>query len=192
MTENNLIKRIGNTGLYVVGGDITQIPTDAIMTAINSEGIWFGGINGTDGAIRRVAGNHYHAQAGAKMPLSDLQTIVAKGGTKYHQGKFNDVVFVVDDLQSSLEQVIYKGLETANQEGYYKLLLPAIRMGVMAGIVEKTSEEVILRIKNGIDAFMSKYGKSTQLEDITFVIYGNIEAAKKLSSDLRDIENSKN
>jgi O-acetyl-ADP-ribose deacetylase (regulator of RNase III) len=189
MEESNLIKRMGNTGLYVVGGDITQIPTDAIMTAINSGGLWFGGI---DSAIQKVAGNHYHAQAGANMPLSDLQSLVAKGDKANHRGQFNDVVFVVDDLKSPLELIIYQGLETANQEGYHKLLLPAVRMGVMAGVVEKTSEEAILRIKNGINAFMGKYGKTTKLEDITFVIYGNTETAKKLSSGLKDIENSKN
>ena len=41
--NENLVKRIGKTGLYVVQGDITQIPTDAIMTAINSGGyvVWW-------------------------------------------------------------------------------------------------------------------------------------------------------
>ena len=111
--SENLVKRIGKTELYVVLGDITQIPTDAIMTAINSGGLWFGGI---DGAIQRVAGNHYHAQAAEAMPLSDLQTVVARGNASKHMGKFNDVVFVVDDLESSLDKVVYTGLEAAHQE----------------------------------------------------------------------------
>ena len=44
-------------------GDITRTATvDAIVTLINSGGMWFGGV---DGAIQRVAGGQYHAQAGA-------------------------------------------------------------------------------------------------------------------------------
>lgn len=42
-------------------GDITRMASvNAIVTLINSEGAWFGGV---DGAIQRVAGGQYHAQA---------------------------------------------------------------------------------------------------------------------------------
>ncbi len=185
----NLVNKIGNTELYVINGDITQIPTDAIMTAINSGGLWFGGIDRT---IQRVAGGRYHSQAAARMPLSNLQSIVAKGNKANHNGQFNDVVFVVDNLQSPLEQVVYKGLETADKESYKKILLPAIRMGVMAGEVEKTPEEAVSRIGEGINSFMKKYGKNTQLKNITFVIYNDMKTAEKLAAGLRNIENSKN
>ena len=30
-----------NTLIHAIEGDITQIPTDAIVTAINSGGLWF-------------------------------------------------------------------------------------------------------------------------------------------------------
>jgi len=46
------------TRLYVVQGDITKITADAIVTPINSEGCWEGGI---DFAIQRAAGDFYHA-----------------------------------------------------------------------------------------------------------------------------------
>jgi len=187
MEEKRLVKRIGRTKLYVVEGDITQIPTDAIMTAINSGGMWFGGI---DGAIQKVAGNTYHSQAGAKMPLKNLQVVVAKGDKKRHNGQFDDVIFVVDDLESPLEDVIYTGLETANKEGYSKLLLPAVRLGVMRGVVEKTPTEAITRISKGINTFMTQYGAKTKLEDITFVIYNDFEITSGLTSGLKAIENS--
>ena len=116
--------------IYAVEGDITQIPADALMTAINSGGLWFGGI---DGAIQRVAGNMYHNQASQAAPLNNLQTVVARGSGK-HKGKFRDVVFVIDDLKSPLDKVVYAGLEAASNEGYTSLLVPTIRMGVMAGV----------------------------------------------------------
>ena len=182
--NENLVKRIGKTGLYVVQGDITQIPTEAIMAAINSEGMWFGGV---DGAIQRVAGNHYHSQASKAMPLRDLQVIVAKGNASKHRGKFNDVVFVVDDLESSLDKVVYTGLETAHKEGYGQLLIPTIRMGVMAGAVEKTPEETIARLGQGIERFIQTYGNQTKLDNLTFVVYRDPNTAGQLTTGLGKI-----
>jgi O-acetyl-ADP-ribose deacetylase (regulator of RNase III) len=40
--------------LSVISGDIAQVKSDAIITAINSGGAWFGGI---DRVINNVAGN---------------------------------------------------------------------------------------------------------------------------------------
>lgn len=176
---DGLIKKVGNTELYVVQGDITRIPTDAIMTAINSEGLWFGGI---DGAIQRVAGNQYHKQAEKSMPLANLQTIVAKGNKRLHKGQFNDVVFVVDDLASSLDKVVYAGLEAAHNAEYGKILVPAIRMGVMAGAVEKTPEETVRKLGSGISDFMKSYGPKTKLENITFVVYNDMRTLSQLTT----------
>ena len=102
------IRKIGSLKIQVIDGDITQTPADAIMTAINSGGMWFGGV---DGAIMRAAGNSYHAQASEAMPLSDLDVVVAKGDRARHQGQFDNVVFVVDDLLSPLDKITYNGLE---------------------------------------------------------------------------------
>lgn len=178
---NDLIKKVGNTGIYVSQGDISRIPADAIITAINSGGLWFGGI---DGVIQRVAENHYHAQAGANMPLTDLQTIVARGNRKDHQGEFDNVVFVVDDLQSHLDNVVYKGLEVASNECYQNVLLPTIRMGVMLGAVEKTPEEAIERMSNGVREFMQKYGSSTKIKNLRFVVYNDANTANMLGKGL--------
>jgi O-acetyl-ADP-ribose deacetylase (regulator of RNase III) len=178
---DNLVKRIGKTELYVVEGDITQIPADAMMTAINSGGMWFGGI---DGAIQRVAGGMYHSQAADRMPLSDLQVVVAKGDRNLHRGQFNDVVFVVDDLRSPLSKVMYAGLEAAHNQGYDSLLIPAIRMGVMAGAVEKTQEETFAQISEGIDKYMRTYDGNSKLTNLTFVVYKDPSVTKQLRSGL--------
>ena len=182
--DENLVKITGKTGLYVVQGDITQIPTDAIITAINSSGEWFGGV---DGAIQRVAGNQYHAQAAQSMPLRDGQVVTAKGDASKHRGKFNDVVFVVDDLESSLDKIAYVGLEAAHKEGYGQILIPAMRMGVMAGVVEKTPEETIIRLGQGIERFMHTYGNQTRLANLTFVVYSDPNTASQVTTGLGKI-----
>ena len=181
--EHNPINKIKNTNLYLVQGDITQIPADAIMTSINSGGLWFGGI---DRAIQGVAGTYYHGQAAAQMPLRDLQTVVAKGDDYYqNRGKFKDVIFVVDDLRHPVDDVVYAGLESAHKEGYKTLLIPAIRMGVMAGVVEKTSLETVLGIRKGVDRFMDKYDGTTKLEDLIFVVYRDPTSIKQLEEGFK-------
>jgi len=181
---NDLIKKIKNIGIYVSQGDITQIPADVIITAINSGGMWFGGI---DGAIQRVAENHYHNQAKEAMPLSDLQTITAKGDRENHNGRFDNVIFVVDDLQSPLDNVIYTGLERASLETYQKILIPTIRMGVMLGAVEKTQKEAIDRMSNGVREFINKYSSKTNIKDLRFVVYDDFNTATQLGNSLKEI-----
>ncbi len=162
--------------IQVVEGDITQIPADALMTAINSERMWYGGI---DRAIQRVAGDMYHSQANKISCLNNLQTIIAKGTGK-HRGQFRDVVFVVDDVISSLNKVIYNGLEAANTQGYESLLIPTIRMGVASNIMENTPEEAIEEMINGLNNFKDKYSTKTNLSDIKIVVYKNPELVKNI------------
>jgi len=181
--ERKFINKIKNTNLYLVQGDITQISTDAIMTAINSGGLWFGGI---DRAIQGVAGDYYHSQAAAQMPLKDLQTIVAKGGDYYqNRGKFKDVIFVVDDLRHPVDDIVCAGLDSAHKEGYKTLLIPAIRMGVMAGVVEKTPLETVSKIRKGVDRFMEKYNGTTKLENLVFVVYKDPDSIKQLEEGFK-------
>jgi O-acetyl-ADP-ribose deacetylase len=183
----SLEKRIVSTNIdtpdyQIVEGDMTQLPVDAIMTVINSGGMWFGGI---DGAIQRVAGNQYHSQAASRMPLRNLDVVVAKGRGS-HRGQFKDVIFVVDDLQSPVNDVIYKGLEAANDEGYETLAIPAVRMGVMAGAVEKTPKETVSKIALGMKSFRDDYGKDTTLKQVFFVVYKDPQTVKYLQQGFRN------
>lgn len=171
--ENN----IGNIGIRIVriSGDITMIASDAIITAINSGGLWFGGI---DGAIRRVAGNMYHAQVSGKK-LINLEVIVARGDHNHHIGKFDNVVFVVDDLKSELRGVIARGLEEADNAGFKNVTIPAIRTGVMLGAVEKSLEQVVDEYVKGIMRYVGRKRVIKKqvpgIQAITFVTYNNPE-----------------
>lgn len=169
--------------LFVIKGDITRtVPVEAIVTLINSDGMWFGGV---DGAIQRVAGRHYHAQAGVVLNTSGLinaQSVVAKGDQAYHNGSFDNVVFVVDDLQSPLNELVYTALQTAKREGYSSVALPLMRTGVMLGLVEPDVRTVVQQMRLGIDRFLEEGDVNM---DIYIVVYGEPEAVKMLSGTMK-------
>lgn len=167
---------VDNIGIRIVriSGDITRVDSDAIITAINSGRLWFGGI---DGAIQRVAGNIYHNQA-MNEELINLKVIVARGDHNNHKGKFDNVVFVVDDLKSELRGVIARGLEEADVAGFKKVTIPAIRTGVMLGAVEKSLEQVVDEYMKGIKRYVGRKrakGQVPGIQAIAFVTYNNPE-----------------
>lgn len=167
---------VDNIGIRIVriSGDITKIDSDAIITAINSGRLWFGGI---DGAIQRVAGNIYHDQT-MNEELINLKVIVARGDHNNHKGKFDNVVFVVDDLKSELRGVIARGLEEADAAGFKKVTIPAIRTGVMLGAVEKSLEQVVDEYMKGIKRYVGRKrakGQVPGIQAIAFVTYNNPE-----------------
>ena len=159
--------------ILVETGDVARVKADALITAINSGGMWFGGI---DGVIRRVAGDLFHRQAAYAMPLSDGQTVVAKRVT-VHAGDFGDVIFVVDDLKQPLRNVIYAGLKAAAEAGCKSVSLPMIRMGVMLGAVEKSKEEAVIEMSAAVDEFLTE---PNGLEQIVFVVYNDPETEELL------------
>ena len=165
----------------VKSGDITQTPSDAVITAINSGGMWFGGI---DGAIKRVAGNIFHAQVAKALPLKHGSIVIAKAGGKPHQGRFSSVVFVIDDLESPLSDVVRNGLTAAAKAGFKSVTLPTIRMGVMLGTVEKTPEQTIQEMVRGVKLFTEKGGTVNQ---ITFVVYNDPVTQEILQQKLAEM-----
>ena len=169
--------QVASPRIHVHAGDITQHPVDGLITAINSGGMWFGGI---DGAIQRAAGNQYHAQAGARLAsLKHGSAFVARQVAK-HRGTFRDVVFVTDDLKGPVRDIVLAGLEQAHAAGMASVSLPAMRMGVMRGVVEKTPQETAAGIMAGVDQFIAKHGHATSLKDIHFVLYNDQASAHEL------------
>lgn len=172
--------------VYLTAGDITRRPTaDAIITLVNSEGLWFGGV---DRAIQAVAGNHYHQQLRymlQKKGLSDGQVVIADGNAYEHQGTFHNVVFVVDDLQQPLNNLVLTGLQAAEKKQYSSVALPLMRSGVMAGVVEKTIHDVVKQMKQGIERFQQKNPNSSM--NITVVVYDNSEAVNLLGQTIAQL-----
>ena len=165
----------------VQGGDISSVRADALVTAVNSSGMWFGGI---DGVIRRTAGNMFHGQLAHK-PLGDGEAIYAPAPSG-HDGGFRDVVFVVDDLRQPLRKVVLAGLSCAEQEKLSLISLPALRTGVMAVKYEKTIEEALDETVEAIRIFEDM--QPSYVRRIQLVVFQNQEIeeylAKKLSERL--------
>lgn len=170
---------MAKTSVSVVSGDIARVKADALITAINSGGMWFGGI---DGVINRVAGNLFHRQAAKAMPLTDGQTVVAKSNGHAHNGAFTNVVFVVDDLKRSIVEIVYAGLEAADKAGFASVTLPTIRMGVMLGVVEKSAEEAVVGMGVAVRNFLKK--NPTSVKTITFVVYNDQRVQSLLQDNL--------
>jgi len=163
--------------VQVNSGDIARFPADALITAINSGGMWAGGI---DGVIVRNAGDSFHKQAAAAMPLSHGQVVIAKGNGG-NRAAFKDVVFVVDDLQGRLSDIVYNGLVGASKAGYTAVALPTIRMGVMLGVVEKSTEEAVNEMVDAVRRFNAD-NPQTSIETITFVVYNDKATQSLLQS----------
>jgi O-acetyl-ADP-ribose deacetylase (regulator of RNase III) len=160
---------MSKVSVSVVSGDIAQVKADALITAINSGGMWFGGI---DGVIMRAAGNYFHQQAKRAMPLTDGQTVVTYDNGCVHHGVFTSVVFVVDDLKRPLHEIVYNGLKSASDAGFKSVSLPTIRMGVMLGLIETSVNEAVGEMAKGVKKFITE-SPDTSLKSITFVVYNN-------------------
>lgn len=154
------------TTVNVVDGDITQVQTNALITAINSGGMWFGGL---DGAIQRSSGSMFHEQAYAAMPLSDGQIVYAPE-QRPHNGKFEAVLFVVDDLQLPLYDLITRALEATMNHELMSVNIPTIRTGVMAGVCEPRSH-ALGYLARAVNDFTAEHPNA--IDEINIVAYGN-------------------
>lgn len=160
------LKEAKLTNVNVVDGDITQIEADALITAINSGGMWFGGL---DGAIQRSSGSMFHAQAQAAMPLTDGQVVYAPEQGS-HNGKYGAVLFIVDDLQKPLYDLITIALGAAANHEFMSVNIPTIRTGVMAGAYEPRSQ-ALSDLARAINDFVEKH--PNKLDEINIVVYSN-------------------
>ena len=162
----------------VSSGDITTVSCDGLITAINSGGMWFGGI---DGAIQRSAGNMFHAQAAARMPLADGDVVYAQASDG-HRGLFGSVVFVIDDLQRSLREVVLAGLHEADRQRLSVVALPSLRTGVMAGVYEQTVEEALDETVAAIKRFTTS--EPQHVRELKVVVFNDAPSVSYLKAAL--------
>ncbi|MDO8507264.1 MAG: hypothetical protein Q7S53_01715 [bacterium] len=169
-----------NLNVQVTSGDIASVKADALITAINSGGFWFGGI---DGVIMNTAGNMFHNQAALalKEGLEDGQAIAVHAELQ-HDGEFGDVIFVIDDLQQPLRNIVKAGLEAADHAGYETVTIPTIRMGVMKNQVE-SPDKAIKEMVIGILTFEAN-GWYNHLKEITIVVYNDPSTEALLREEL--------
>lgn len=168
-TEVKDTKSVGGApNITVATGDLTQIEADAVMAPINSKGAWSGAI---DDAITRAGGGQFHQQAADKLGhLNDGDSLVARK-KEDHQGKFDDVVFVVDDFQKPLNELVTDGLRAAEKAGMKSIAIPTMRMGLVGSLASPDSSAKKLdQLAQGVKDFYAD-GESHTLNDITLTAY---------------------
>lgn len=158
--------------VQVFQGDIAQVPVDALIAAINSGGMWFGGI---DGVIRRCAGPQFHNQAADALDFDRNTKVVVAPWRYRHEGQFQNVVFAIDDVNEPLEDVVRRGLDAAALAGFKTVSMPAIRLGVMKDL-GGTQAEKVRDIVNAIREH--EKAMENPLREITIVIYDDSALAQ--------------
>ncbi len=108
--------------------------------------------------------------------MSQCDTFIAYGNGS-HNAQFDNVVFVIDDLQGPLRDVVTSGLKASADAGFRTVTLPTMRLGSALGLVESSTEEVVEEITAGVRNFQSS---DRSLESIAFVVHGNMELVRLL------------
>lgn len=162
----------------VLDGNIATVKADGLITAINSSGMWFGGI---DSVIGGFAGSQYHNQLADALRLNpNLQAFVAAKHSP-HSGSFERVVFVIDDLNEPLNVIVRRGLTAANAAGLRSVTMPLIRFGVMRR-VGGSDDEKLEDMAMAINGQMADIGN--RLESVTIVVYGDLALSTLLRQKL--------
>lgn len=165
-------------------GDITQVDCNAIVTLVNSEGAWYGGV---DRAIYHAAGDYYHNQVRSALDAVGLKhgNVIVAHGNKGPRNHFDHVIFVVDDIEGPVGDLLTLALEKAKERGFKKICIPALRTGVAMGIYkdEPNAETTIHAIAKALDYFVvaNPYLEMT----INFVVYNDPEIETLLSRAIK-------
>ena len=155
-------------------GDITQVKADALISTIEVDAL---SSSGVDGAIHFVADDMFHDQIAANMPLRDGQVIATSAKSKGHNnGRFDNVLFVVDELEQPVETLVAEALSEAERLSFETVSIPPLRTGSRAGVRE-TQTEALVGLAIAIDEFVRT--KPSQVKEIVVVVY-NEDAQKKL------------
>lgn len=144
------LAKINKCVIELLAADVANVPADALIAPLHSTGEWIGGINA---AIRKCAGNSFHAQARDRMPFSDGDAFIAKRG-EIRGGMFRDVLFVCDDWKRPLAGIVREALWRATDQEIGSVILPAMRTGAAFGQFEKTSAKAVLGLVTGVKQYL--------------------------------------
>ncbi len=161
------------TNVKVVGGDITQEPSDALITAIGPNGKWYDGVSAS---ILDTSGFMFHLQTVKDEPLVNGQTVLA-GPRGHHKGKFDNVLFVIDDLEQPLYNIVMIALREAERLKLRRVTLPTIRTGGASGI-NASRRVAIDALARAVKDFVAE--GPVNVKEIKIVVYDNISDVKRL------------
>ena len=156
-------------------GNIGLVPSDALITTVNSAGLWFGAI---DRLIHQYAGSGPHTILSGNlrhMRESSAISVPAEGSA------FKNVVFVIDDLHEDLWVPIYNALDVADFHRHKVVTIPTVRFSVMLGIKEKTIEQYLTQFTKGIIEWTTDNGDPS-IEEIKIVVYKDQNMLRNLTT----------
>jgi hypothetical protein len=125
---------------------------------------------------------HFHTQA-ARRPLEDGDAFLVAGPPT--PGSFRHVVFVVDDLKCPLAHIVLAGLRAAASAGCKRVSMPAIRMGVMRGVVERSDAEAATEAATELAFGIREFSRNPGcVNELTVVVYQDPAVLALLSESL--------
>jgi hypothetical protein len=127
-----------------------------------------------------VAGNRYHEVITAHLAdhiVSDGDAFVVMGDRHDHQGNFDDVIFIIDEENKPLSELVLIGLQTARTAGFRYVSFPVMRTGKGLGRIEINTDQVISQMQKGLEEFI-KESPETKM-NITVVVYNDKETLNK-------------
>ena len=158
--------------INVIDEHLTNVEAEVIITTAAPDKLW---LTLADIQIGGVAKDQYHQQLHLVMdqaPYPETRVVRARQSEE-HGGKFKDVIFVIDDLDEPLEQLLCLGLTTASDLGYKSVALPPL-------LRQTTSHRISGRTDQKIQATvvaLRKHAMCTQLESVTIATGEQLELA---------------
>ncbi len=155
---------IGNCVLELVGGDITEMQTDAIVNAANARLVLGGGVAG---AIRRKGGPEIQEECN-KIGGTFVGGAVKTGGGNL---KAKYVIHAVGprmgeaNADEKLKNATLNSLKLADEETIKSISLPAISTGVFGFPIQRCAE---IMLQTTIEYLKGQTG----LEKVIFCLFG--------------------
>ncbi len=155
--------KIGEGGISVIQGDITEQETDAIVNAANNH-LWMGG--GVAGAIKRKGGVEIEKEAVTQGPIEVGRAVITTGG----ELKANYVIHAAgmgQDLKTDLTKIkdsTRSSLKLADEKGLASIAFPAIGTGVGGFSSEKCANAMI---KEAVDFLL----EAVNIKNVVFVLF---------------------
>lgn len=161
---------VGNTGICLIQGDITDMETDAIVNAANSSLLGGGGV---DGAIHRRGGpqileecKRLRAREWPKGLPTGVAAITTGGhlkakniihtvGPVWHGGNHGEPELLAEAYRNSLKLAVAKGLKT--------VAFPSISTGAYGYPIDQASRVAFEAVKEFLE-------KEDGLSTVTFVL----------------------
>ncbi len=156
-------RKINNSVLELIQGDITELSTDAIVNAANTQLVLGGGVAG---AIRMKGGPGIQAECSKKGPISTGEAVITTGG----QLKAEYVIHAVGPRQGQrqedekLKSATLNALKVADVNGLKSIAFPAISTGIFGFSMDRCAE---IMLSATIDYLQGP----TSLERVIFCLY---------------------